>query len=56
MQNENADVVVVGAGVVGLATALALLERGRAVRVGGNDRHADVAKRERSQPMLDHDP
>jgi D-amino-acid dehydrogenase len=33
MQNEVADVVVVGAGVVGLATALALLERGRAVRV-----------------------
>lgn len=33
MQNEVADVVVVGAGVVGLATALALLERGRSVRV-----------------------
>ena len=33
MQNEFADVVVVGAGVVGLATALALLERGREVRV-----------------------
>ena len=33
MQNEVADVVVVGAGVVGLATALAVLERGRSVRV-----------------------
>lgn len=45
--NQTSDVVVVGAGVVGLATALALLERGRSVRVvdagrvGGGSSHGN---------------
>lgn len=45
--NARSDVIVVGAGVVGLASALALLERGRSVRVldagrvGGGSSHGN---------------
>ncbi|GAB2512647.1 NAD(P)/FAD-dependent oxidoreductase [Lysobacter humi (ex Lee et al. 2017)] len=47
MQRDECDVLVVGAGVVGLATALALLEAGRTVRVidagrvGGGSSHGN---------------
>lgn len=47
MQNGTADVVVVGAGVIGLACGLALAERGRSVRildagpVGGGSSHGN---------------
>jgi D-amino-acid dehydrogenase len=45
--NPRSDVIVVGAGVVGLASALALLERGRSVhvvdagRIGGGSSHGN---------------
>lgn len=47
MQRDECDVLVVGAGVVGLATALALLDAGRSVRVidagrvGGGSSHGN---------------